>query len=82
MRGKTLCNGVTRPAAAGQSRGEHHYNLALGYGGQVIALLDEFNMVVVVTGDPFWLEHNDRAWKHEKANINLVADFIASLPGE
>ena len=62
--------------------GENHYNLALGHGGQVIALVDEFDMVIVVTGDPFWLEHNDRAWKHEKANINLVADFINSLPSE
>ncbi len=62
--------------------GKHHYNLALGHGGQVIALLDEFEMVVVLTGDPFWLVHNDNSWRHEKANINLVADFIASLPGK
>jgi CubicO group peptidase (beta-lactamase class C family) len=60
--------------------GEHHYNLAWGHGGQQIALIDEFNMVIVVTADPFWKVHNDLAWEYEKANLNLVADFIASLP--
>jgi len=24
----------------------------------------------------------DRPWKLEKANLNLVANFVASLPGE
>jgi hypothetical protein len=24
----------------------------------------------------------DEPWKLEKANLNLVADFVASLPGE
>lgn len=62
--------------------GEHHYNAALGHGGQTIALLDEFDMVIVVTGDPFFLEHNANAWKYEKQLLNLVADFIASIPGE
>ena len=62
--------------------GEHHYNAALGHGGQVIAVLAEFNMVIVVTGDPFFLEHNAHTWKAEKQLINLVADFIASLPSE
>ncbi|NEZ66813.1 class C beta-lactamase-related serine hydrolase [Leptolyngbyaceae cyanobacterium CCMR0082] len=62
--------------------GEHHYHAALGHGGQVIAVLDKFNMVIVVTGDPFFLEHNAKAWKSEKQLINLVADFIASLPSE
>jgi CubicO group peptidase (beta-lactamase class C family) len=62
--------------------GEHHYSAALGHGGQTIALLDEFDMVIVVTGDPFFLEHNANAWKYEKQLKNLVADFIASLPSE
>ncbi|MGD1952029.1 MAG: hypothetical protein ACFB14_20630 [Leptolyngbyaceae cyanobacterium] len=61
---------------------EHHYNAALGHGGQVIAVLDEFDMVIVVTGDPFFLEHNAHAWQYEKQLINLVADFIAALPSE
>jgi hypothetical protein len=45
-------------------------------------LLDELDMVIVVTSYPFWLQHDDESWKHEKANLNLVADFIASLPSE
>lgn len=66
----------------GQQSGDHEYDAALGHGGQTIALLDEFDMVIVVTGDPFFLEHNANAWKYEKQLINLVADFIADLPSE
>jgi CubicO group peptidase (beta-lactamase class C family) len=62
--------------------GEHEYHAALGHGGQTIALLHDHNMVVVVTGDPFFLEHNSRAWKYEKQLKNLVADFVASLSSE
>jgi CubicO group peptidase (beta-lactamase class C family) len=63
--------------------GEHDYNLAWGHGGQQIVLVDEFDMVIVVTADPFYGSdvHWD-SWKHEKAHLNLVADFIASLPTE
>lgn len=62
--------------------GEHHFNLALGHGGQQIVLLDEFDMVFVVTADPFHAKHNSNDWKHEKANLKLVADFIGTLPSE
>jgi len=62
--------------------GEHDFNLALGHGGQQIVLLDEFDMVIVVTADPLHAEHGSQPWKHEKANLNLVADFIDSLPSE
>ena len=62
--------------------GDHHFNLAWGHGGQFIILLDEFDMVVVVTSDPFYLIHNSLAWKHEQANINLVGKFISTLPSE
>ena len=60
--------------------GEHHVNFAWGHGGQLIVLVDELDMVIVVTADPFWLQHDDQSWKHEKANINLVSEFINSLP--
>jgi CubicO group peptidase (beta-lactamase class C family) len=60
--------------------GEHHVNFAWGHGGQLIVLLDDLDMIVVVTADPFYLEHNDQSWKHEKANIKLVGKFIYSLP--
>jgi CubicO group peptidase (beta-lactamase class C family) len=62
--------------------GEHHYYAALGHGGQIIAVLDDSDMVVVATADPFFLVHNDKAWKYEKQILNLVGDFIASLPSE
>ena len=62
--------------------GEHHYFAALGHGGQIIAVLDDSDMVVVATSDPFFLEHNSKAWKYEKQILNLVGNFIASLPLE
>jgi CubicO group peptidase (beta-lactamase class C family) len=62
--------------------GDHRYNLAWGHGGQQIALLEDLNMVIVVTADPLYKEHGDRPWKLEKSNLNLVADFIASIPSE
>jgi len=61
--------------------GDHHYNLAWGHGGQQIAVLDDFDMVVVVKADPLFGQHGGGPWRQEKANLNLVADFIASLPG-
>ena len=63
----------------GLQSGDHKYDAMLGHGGQIIALLDESEMVIVVIGDPFWLEDG---WKYEKQLKNLVADFIASLPNE
>jgi CubicO group peptidase (beta-lactamase class C family) len=62
--------------------GDHQYNLAWGHGGQQIVVLDEVDLVVVVKADPLFGEHGDAPWRHEKANLNLVADFIASLPKE
>jgi hypothetical protein len=38
-------------------------------------------MVMVVTADPFYgKEAHWNSWDYEKANINLVCDFIASIP--
>ena len=62
--------------------GDQQVNFAWGHGGQLIVLVDELDMVVVTTADPFWLQHDDQSWKHEKATIRLVADFVASLPSE
>lgn len=60
----------------------YRFNLAWGHGGQFIFLLDEYDMVVVVTSDPLFGQHDGQAWRHERANINLVGKFIKSLPGE
>jgi len=60
--------------------GDHHADYAAGHGGQLIVLLDALDMVIVVTADPFFMQHDDEAWRHEQANFNLVGKFIASLP--
>ncbi len=62
--------------------GEHHFDFAWGHGGQLIVLLEELDMVIVVTAYPFYLEHTSEAWNHELANVNLVGEFIKSLPSE
>jgi CubicO group peptidase (beta-lactamase class C family) len=62
--------------------GECHFNFAWGHGGQLIVLLDELDMVIVTTADPFFGQHDGQSWAHEKAIINLVGDFIKSLPKE
>ena len=62
--------------------GNYRYNLAWGHGGQQIAVLDDLDLVVVVKADPLFGQHGDKPWKFEKQNLNLVADFIASLPAE
>ena len=59
--------------------GAHHVNFAWGHGGQLIVLVEDLDMVVVTTSYPFWLEHNDQSWKHEKAIITMVSEFINSL---
>jgi CubicO group peptidase (beta-lactamase class C family) len=60
--------------------GKYRYNLAWGHGGQQIALVNDLDMVIVLLADPLHLEHGDEPWRIEKANLNLVADFVASLP--
>ncbi len=60
--------------------GPHTYYLAWGHGGQQIAVLPEMNMVVVLTADPLYGQMGDGPWGIEKANLNVVADFIADLP--
>ncbi len=62
------------------SAADHRSHYAWGHGGQLIILLDELEMVVVVTADPFYLQHDDESWKHERANVNLVGKFIEALP--
>jgi len=62
--------------------GDHRYNMAWGHGGQLIVLLHDVQMVIVATADPFVGQSDNESWRQEKANINLVANFIASLPSE
>jgi CubicO group peptidase (beta-lactamase class C family) len=60
--------------------GDREFNYAAGHGGQMVVLLDELDMVIVTTSDPFWQQHDEESWKHESAIIKLVGKFIKSLP--
>jgi CubicO group peptidase (beta-lactamase class C family) len=60
--------------------GDHQFSLAWGHGGQQIALLEELDMILVVKADPFYGQHGGGSWKYEKENLNLVGNFISSLP--
>ena len=62
--------------------GNYRYNMAWGHGGQQIILIDELDLMVVLLADALYARHGDEPWKIEKANLNLVADFVASLPSE
>ena len=59
--------------------GPHTYDPAWGHGGQQIAVLPEMDMVIVVTADPLFGDHGGGGWSLEKANLNLVANFIADI---
>ena len=60
--------------------GNYRYHLAWGHGGQQIAIVDELDLVVVLLADALYAQHGDEPWKIEKGNLNLIADFVASLP--
>jgi CubicO group peptidase (beta-lactamase class C family) len=62
--------------------GSRRFNFAWGHGGQQITLVEDMDMVIVVTADPLFGQHGDLPWKREKENLNLVADFIRTLPME
>jgi CubicO group peptidase (beta-lactamase class C family) len=60
--------------------GDRRWYFAWGHGGQQIALLEDLDMVIVVTADPLHGQHGDQSWRNEKQNLNLVGDFIGRLP--
>lgn len=62
--------------------GDHDFNFAWGHGGQLIVLLEDLDMVIVTTADPFFGEHSGNSWTHERAIMNMVGRFINTLPGE
>jgi CubicO group peptidase (beta-lactamase class C family) len=62
--------------------GDHRFDFAAGHGGQLIVLLDELDMIIVTTSYPFWLQHDAEAWKYELAILNLVGEFVKTLPSE
>ena len=64
--------------------GDHHFYYALGHGGSLIILLEKLDMVIVTTADPLKGPGLARGegWEYESAVINLVGEFIKSLPSE
>jgi CubicO group peptidase (beta-lactamase class C family) len=60
--------------------GDRRWWFAWGHGGQQIALVDDLDMVIVVTADPLFGQHGDAPWGFERQNLNLVGDFVDSLP--
>jgi CubicO group peptidase (beta-lactamase class C family) len=60
----------------------HNFNFAWGHGGQLIVLLEDLDMVIVTTADPFFGEHSGNSWTHESGIMNMVGRFIKTLPGE
>ena len=45
-------------------------------------VLEDLDMVIVTTADPFFAEHSGNSWAHESAIMNMVGRFINTLPGE
>jgi len=62
--------------------GDHEFSYAAGHGGNQIILLDEFDMVIVTSADRLWGQFGGDAWEKEKAIIDVMGKFIASLPSE
>jgi len=63
--------------------GERRVDFAWGHGGQLIVLLDDMNMVIVTTADPFWgKDLHFQSWKYEQSIINTVGKFIQFIPKE
>ena len=62
--------------------GDHRFNFAWGHGGQLIVLVDQFDMILVTTADPLNGLPPAEGWKYEKTVIDLVGEFITSLPTE
>lgn len=61
--------------------GEHRFDFAWGHGGQLIVLLHDLDMVVVALSDPYYQQHDEESWKHERATLTLLGKFVHSLPG-
>ena len=61
--------------------GDRRINFAWGHGGQLIVLLDDPDMVIVTTADPFWGKQlHFQSWRYEQSIINVVGKFIQSIP--
>jgi CubicO group peptidase (beta-lactamase class C family) len=60
--------------------GEYRFRFAWGHGGNLIVVVEELDMVVVTTADSLPGQFGEASWPKERAIIDLVGEFIASLP--
>ncbi|HDM33069.1 MAG TPA: class C beta-lactamase-related serine hydrolase [Deltaproteobacteria bacterium] len=60
--------------------GKHHVNFAWGHGGNLIVLVHNLNMVIACTANPLYGIHGEESWQYEGAIIDVVGEFIRSLP--
>lgn len=60
--------------------GDHYVDFAWGHGGNLIVLLRDLNMIVVTAADPLYRLSEEAAWEYEGDVIDLVGEFIDSLP--
>lgn len=60
--------------------GEHRFNYAWGHGGNLIVLLPDLDMVIVTTADILPGLEGEESWKKEGAIIDLVGEYISTLP--
>lgn len=58
--------------------GNHQLWFAWGYGGQMIAIVDDLDLVMVTTASVRYASEDD-AWPKSKAILELVGRFIADL---
>ena len=58
--------------------GAHRVDFAWGHGGQIVAIVDDLNMVVVATSR-FQSGFGESVWVMERAVLNLVFHLIASV---
>jgi hypothetical protein len=58
--------------------GNQHYNFAWGHGGQIIAVIQAMNMVVVATAAP-QAGFDNVSWQKGKAVMELVGRFIEQI---
>jgi len=60
--------------------GDHHFNYAWGHGGNLIVILPDLDMVIVTTASTLPGLEGEESWKKEGAIIDLVGEFISTLP--
>jgi len=59
--------------------GNYNFNFAWGHGGQTIILIENLDMVIVITANPLDYESGESAWIKTRKIIDLVGKYISSI---